>query len=348
MGKTGIITFHQSDNFGAVLQALALQKTIEKLGYECEIVDYRCRIFDKSKRKQRSLTSRLKSIYGYLRFRSIKMESAEKDKRFMEFKGKYLKTSRSFPDAAAFGSAYDAIVSGSDQVWNPVLTQGDYTYFLPFQKGARKLSYAASFGKSAFDKDTVDEMGAYLKDFDSIIVRETTGMELLKQMGLNGKKALDPSLLLTKEEWLRYAETCDQKTGYILVYTVARQTNAIEYANNLAKEKGLSVLFMNTMAVGPGEFLYLVRNAAAVISTSFHGLIFAMNFNVPFLYELSKKTSNANSRLEEMAATFDLKGYEITGPMPEERSYDWDRINSRLAEERAKSIDLLAESLAVK
>ena len=142
---------------------------------------------------------------------------------------------------------------------------------------------------------------------------------------------------------------------YILLYLVAEETHSIELAKNLAKKKNLEVIYVDPprfqfegitrlKEAGPAEFLWLIMNAEYVVTTSYHGLIFSLNLNTPFLFERANNIGNTNSRLNEVVQLFGLEKYSIKSSNAsdyDDLEYDWERINSRIEEERKKSLALL-------
>ncbi len=360
MKKVGVLTFHRAYNFGAALQAYALQYTIEKNGYKCQIIDYRNPKIEKWFHNA-TLKVKIKNFLKYVLYHSYSIQVQKRGKRFKKFALELMNLSKVYLCAGDFKDAYDAVVVGSDQVWNLEMTGGDMNFFLPYRYGACKLTYSASFGKSTVNNIYKDEVKSYLLSFESLFIREQDGVRLVQALsGQPATKTADPTLLLDKDEWTKVSKPIKTSGKYILLYLVAEQTNAIEVAKKMAAEKDCEVIMVdpprksvdgvrNLIDVGPSEFLYLIANAECVITTSFHGLILSINHNTPFLFELSNKTQNTNSRLIEVNNTYDLEKYRITTNdicNYIDVSYDWDLINEKIFNERKESLDKLLGSLS--
>lgn len=356
MKTIGILTFHRAYNFGAVLQAYALQKTISNMGKNCEVIDYRNPRIENSFHSA-SMKSKLLSVIKYVVYHNYFVEGKRKAKLFADFTEKYLELSECYKGSEQFKDCYEKIIVGSDQVWNIEMTQGDKNFFLPYKEGALKLSYAASFGKKSFSKENEYIMSELLKDFENLYVRESAGKDIVNRLlKKEATTVVDPTLLIDSSCWRKIAFQPTKITKkYILLYLVADETYSIELAKNIAKAKNLEVIYVDPprfqfegitrlKEVGPAEFLWLVMKAEYVITTSYHGLIFSLNLNTPFLFEKANNIGNTNSRLDEIVQLFGLEKYAIKSSNALDYNgleYDWKRINSRIEEERKKSLALL-------
>ena len=200
MKKIGIITFHRAKNYGAVLQAYALQHTLEQLGSDCEIVDYKCENIDNGyKPFQFSKTDPIKSILKSL---VMYRKRAKKIEQFSSFYNNYLKISDktySNSDISECKNLYDAFISGSDQVWGPGKEgiNPDSIYFLSFADDNQKYSYAASFGVADISDVKAMQLRPLLKNFQSFSVREKSALNIVKKItGKNGVCHIDTTFLL--------------------------------------------------------------------------------------------------------------------------------------------------------
>jgi len=360
MKKIGVLTFHRADNYGATLQAYALQKVILENDFNCEIIDYRNPKFE-AHFQNKSLKRKVINSIKFFLYHKYYSDTKAKNIKFTNFRKKHFIISEHYKNADVFSNEYTAVIVGSDQVWNVKLTDNDYTFFLPYRHGAKKLSYAASFGTSSFNDNDSLKMKQYIEQFDSLLVREEDGIKFLSKMTDKlVNKVLDPTLLVREEQWLKISKPFKNiNEKYILLYLVADQKNAINIAKKIAHEKSLKIYYLdagrfkidgiiNIKDVGPDEFICLIKNATYVITTSFHGLIFSLNFNTPFLFEMNHKSVNANSRLIEVMNTFRLEKYLIQSDDLIEYlnlSYNWENINQLIDLEREKSKQLLLNSL---
>ena len=141
--KVGILTFHEADSFGAVLQAYALQQTLSKLGANSEFVQLR----------MPQTTAQAQNVTGAAAIfaRRIQAESQKREALFADFRQKYMHISRTYQPTDPIDDDYDCFIAGSDQIWNFRIPGADARYFLPFAKPEKRYSYAASFGADAGD-----------------------------------------------------------------------------------------------------------------------------------------------------------------------------------------------------
>lgn len=311
MKRVGILTMHKVDNVGSALQAYALQRVVESLGYECELIDYLYPTTEHLAYQNRVVQVRELSILELITYllRKIKASLRKKtDNPFDQFyKANFHCSKQSFSNRLQLMSdypSYDIYISGSDQVWNPQYIGFDTSFFLDFApEGARRVSYASSF---SINKVPVEFTKAYQRElmkFDSISVRERSGVNIVKELtGKNCENVCDPTLLLNAEQWAELAEQSIFKTNehYILVYLMAYAYNpypdVYDYIERVYKQLNLPVVFFNgwggqkgnlqeirVSVKGPNEFLYLFSHADYVITDSFHGTAFSLIFNKPFI-----------------------------------------------------------------
>lgn len=342
--KVGIITFHRAINYGAVLQAYALQQILTNMGYDAEIVDYRCNKIERAY----SFVEKLKQAKSlkYVVYLILKrLFPGLKKKRFInKFVKKNLKMSEeyTFQTIKNTNNKYDLFITGSDQVWNYNHTGFDDTYFLKFvEQKSKKKSYAASFGFNKLNTEVHDKYKELLKDFSIISVRENSGTEIIKQL-LPEKKAIvsaDPTFLLTKQQWERLCDFEKNNLGsYVLIYELIRSDSLREFACGIAKEKNYKVICISDewdnkdnvkflYGASPEEFLWLIKNAKAVCTNSFHGTAFSINFNTPVCVELLKAgMASLNTRILELLETFSINDRIINDKI-EPFSMKWEHIN---------------------
>lgn len=333
MKKLAILTFHRANNYGAVLQAHALSCMIRKLGFDVQLLDYRPAAMESFYHSPIPRVRNFKTFIILLLHRYLRDVTTYR--RFAVFRRENMhispETYRTPQDLAAANDIYDAFIAGSDQIWNPdiVKVKGegyDYSYFLDFVKEAsKKRSYAASLGVSALS----DEIRALYRDklhsFSTITVREHKAAELLGMLlGRDIKTVCDPVLLMTEEEWeqyeLPYKLPCKD---YVLVYAVGGGRNLLPYAAKLAAEKNCTVYaiqppIVGTVSrdpkqrltgVGPSEFVWLIRHAQAVVTTSFHGSAFSMLFRkeLHVMQEDKSKENHRNSRFDSLFQYFGMR-----------------------------------------
>lgn len=302
--KVGILTFHRAHNYGAVLQVYALQLYLKKMGYEVEVIDY-CpayirdvyKLFSREPYRGISFLTGIKVLLA----RCLKFpRRLLRYYRFWHFSGKHIplssqssgkRSSRPIP------AGYDLYVIGSDQVWDLLITQGFDPVFwgdFPIREGARRITYAASMERLELCRQESEHCRKLLQNFHAISVREVRLQELLQP--LTGKKVevmVDPTLLLTTGDYLKIAIQPKVKRPYLLVYQVGIYKETYRVAEKIAQENGWDILELVPECplythrsvrdtAGPCEFLGLFSQAAFVVTTSFHGSIFATVFKKPF------------------------------------------------------------------
>lgn len=321
--KIGILTFHRAENFGATLQAYALQTYLKQHGHVVEIIDYRCTsiarrydIFNPSILLSRKNV--LESLLKYIaRFKNLK-ERVLRKKRFNEFWKSHL--CFSLPVSKIDKPLdYDVYISGSDQIWNPNITKKlDKMFFLdfPVKRGAIKMSYAASSESKFYGmyRRFGKELASFLNGIDAISVREDALKSCLAEYTNKPiSVCVDPTFLLSKE---KYLELCISPVehDYVLVYHLFYSQESIILAEKIALEKGLKVIEVHAGYVsrddkvrhkqdlGPGELLGYINSASVIVTTSFHGLALSILLEK----DVWVINTGANTRLKELLAATGL------------------------------------------
>ena len=359
--KVGIITFHTALNFGAVLQAYALYKTIKDKGHDVKIIDYRA-AFNERRFAPKSISYflNIRTIYNVL-FRNG-YETYYKE-GFQDFLNQYLELTRSVYDEAdliSLSSSFDTFIAGSDQVWNLACTEGDEMYFLPFVKEKEKRnSYAASIGYTKLPISEYNRYRRLMMSFSNISVREQTGLEIVRT--LTGKEAelvLDPTFLLDKTQWEKIADYSrnPKDCRYLLLYVMAEDKVLIKEALTYAQKNNLNVFYItqrffklskavNLRNITPRQWLGLFLKADFIVTNSFHGLAFSINFNRQFITRYIPR-SIANNRIETLlnllnlhCRRMDSESYEITS------SIEYSIVTEELQKLRSKSFNYLDKIL---
>ncbi len=363
MPKVGILTFHRAINFGALLQAYALQRVIQSKGCDCQVIDYQSycidsRYLDPSLKKCRTVRALVQhALYS-------KGKTAKK-KNFRQFAAENLSMSepcRDKKDLERLSETYDIFISGSDQVWNYKITDFDSAYFLNFVSETRKKNaFAASFGISDIPREHIDFYRGQLQSYRRLSVREHRGKEIIKKLiGREAEVVMDPTLLLSKEAWLESASGEVPEETYILIYSFGLPQTLRTFTENLAKKMGMKIVYVPVSNfslrnrlnaeyktnIGPAEYLALFRNAHFVVTNSFHGTVFSLIFEKPFFVE-KKKSAPDNSRFDNILGIFGLKNREIQDGQNNriEEPVDYGRVQEILKQERAKSLGFLDKIL---
>lgn len=367
--KVGIITQHRVVNYGSVLQTYALQEKIKELGYDCEIIDYYPerftplgmlkRIKNKGEIFRKSLlirtVARIVIIPSYImRFHM-----------FFRFINNHISmtsnTYKSEKDLETEIFNYDIFCTGSDQVWNYGWNEKiEYPYFLAFAPdSARKISYAASFGKSTLDPKEISETTRLLKRYDAISLRELSGVRIIEGLGIKDSvNVLDPTLLLTGEEWRKISSKKYHGDEYILIYNLNRNPKIDSYAKELSNLTGLEIrylsyqlhefykdgkMFCNSKVE---DFLALIDGAQYVITDSFHATAFSLNFNKEFVIVYPEKYSTRLQSILEILGLTDRVAKNEKDMSVVESKIDYEHVNKVLEAERRKSLEWLTSALA--
>lgn len=366
--RAGLITFHFAHHYGAQLQAYATMRAVQALGAECQIIDYRLphtvgtnRVF-KSGRSVRDLASNGHTALHYPAFQ-------RRFQRFEDFVAREMAlTPRQYSSArelAAEPPDCDVFLAGSDQIWNPYIFQDkqfDPAFLLAFAGEKRRIAYAPSLGVPELPADKAGQLKAFLEPFSALSVREKRGQALLRQAaGREARVVLDPTLLLTGEEWGKLAVPPQGKRGYILCYFVSDPGETAPYAQELARRTGLPIVQLAgarrkipgakdlVFDAGPREFLGLFQHAAYVVTNSFHGAVFSLQFQRPFFTSMSPKErreptwSRIYSLLSRLGCTGRVIGLEETDAI--DAPMDYAAIGARLSEARADSLAYLKAAL---
>lgn len=356
----GIITFQDTTNFGAMLQAYALQQALKGMGQESEIINYENEFVSKNEKPIR--LSDIKSLREFLRFLFLRRSQVKKYKKFKEFQAKYIRLSNDKYDKKNItisNSHYDILMAGSDQIWNGEITNFDFSYFLDFAENSKKIvSYASSLGGYKIPQMLKSEYYDILKRFDKICVREKDGAEMLNSdFGLSADVVVDPTLLLSREEWeeINNSERII-KEEYVLVYFIDRTRENFRYIKNYARKNKLKVIYLqnflktefgmkNNRTAGPLEFLNLIRYANVVFTGSFHGLCFSLIYNKNF-YMTSSPARGRQGRITNLLENVEIS-YDCIDKMKicNETAIDYSAVNLKMEQIRNESLAKLRESV---
>lgn len=375
--KIGIITILKVGNYGAELQAYATQAALKRMGHEAEIIDY---LFYKNPGHRRtrksaplfhfSLKKRIaETLYPIVtRLRSAGNATAThvRQERFTRFHEQNTSMSATYHTIDELYSAsldYDVCLTGSDQVWNPGIYSSIDPYFLGFApRGCRHVAYAASFGVSSIPEDARAYYGERLRQYDAIGVRENAAVAMVRELsGRDAQWVLDPTLLLSAEEWLKVASPSGIEDPYILIYELTPCPYIRRVAEHISATKGWKMVRVcksaavedkdgtieNIVDAGPAEFLDLFSRAAFIVTNSFHGTAFSINFGRQFYTVLPRRKQN-NSRQRSLLELFGLTDRLLVedDPLPaEESTIDYVRVGATLESERAKSLDFLKKAV---
>ncbi|MFR1827793.1 MAG: polysaccharide pyruvyl transferase family protein [Clostridium butyricum] len=364
----GIITLPSfiGYNYGGILQNYALTYYLNKNNYQTKAI--RC--------DSDSIKDFLK-LYIYNNFNiilgkennrftiSYDRESITRNKNFKEFIKNNIASQeyRYYCNSTykKIDKTFNKVIVGSDQVWNPIWAVNDRNfkrYFLQFISQEKRISYAASFGVEKIPEQWNTRFSEAIKDFNAISLREESGKNIIRDLcEINSEVVLDPTMLLTTEEWRNVSKKSKIKNDkpYLVKYFLGKEsTERQEYIQSIADKNQLEVYDLldkkNSIlySSGPSEFLDLIDNASLVCTDSFHAVVFSILFSVPFLIMEREQegVGNMSSRITTLLSKLNLEN-RMPGRVTEEDIFACDYINAYkiLQLERIKANDFLKKAL---
>lgn len=356
--KISIITVLNTVNYGSALQTVATQSFFEEMGLEVEFIDYwrkdqtvsaqvKTIVFNKKntfkkwiKKPVRDILS-ISSVYiNNKKFRQFIKENIHLTNR------KYI----SYEELSNDIPVADIYCTGSDQMWNSTWNQGiEKSFFLEYAPvGKKRIAFATSIGKVAIDEKEAAEIVPLIKKYDLVTMREQTAVELLNTYHISSINILDPTLLFGKEQWEKLMAKKVVKKPYLLVYQLHQNhadANFTETVKQLAKEKKLQIIRIAYSYADKNvgkkiysptvqEFLSLINYADYIVTDSFHGTAFSINFNKEFsvIYPSSYST-----RMDSLLKLTGLQNRHFTSENYAEEKIDYSGVNEWL-EQRRKEI----------
>lgn len=380
--KIGILTIHDSPNYGACLQCYALWKYLSDQGYDCEIIDLHrpgshpdyipSRKYRRARPVQKSILKKLKLLLK----RSLGKKPLQRQYYNEESKIKFDAFNSLYTKGKPYNNIdefydnppqYDVYISGSDQLWNPTQIYCIEPYFLTFVSGEnkKKISFSTSIGIIGLTDKEKYLFKRWLSDFTAISVREKQAKELLSTfVAREVIQTSDPTFLLQPSEWKELANYPNIKTPYILYFALHIDNVILDYCKKLSIESGLPLYVMNQTQpapidnsyfaikdAGPRDFIGYIANADMVITDSFHGTVFSIIMGSKNFYTYIAPNSNRGSRIEDLLNTFSLSNHILNSNF--ERNYnelqdgkpDKDMNISIIQQERKRSASFLIEAI---
>ncbi len=304
MRKVGLITISSVPNYGSVLQAYATQIVLESMGIDCKIINYDFPNIWQFEQGAKPLSLKYK-IGVALGLKS----HHQKQKQLNKFKQRNFNYTKRFRDFESLQredwSSYDTVAVGSDQVWNPRFTYGDPAFMLSFvPDNVKRISLSSSFACNLLQQQYKEVFKKQLSKFYALSIREKNGLTIIKEeLGIDKEVAvlLDPTLLLSKDEWLKKVPRSlfKKQKKYIVLYGLyyafdsrpyiyeVLQHYAIKYNYDILALEGYApiagVNIIDKTSATLEEFIDIFANADLVITSSFHGTAFALNFGIPLV-----------------------------------------------------------------
>lgn len=383
MKDVAILTkYYKNYNYGGMLQGYALHKVISNMGLSCDIVSYDVRtnvnpVYKSTFQqcKQYGLSAAVAKIKEKIIARcdfAIKELLHQRKELFDEFMKDTGADTELYNDKTLneLNNCYRIFVSGSDQIWNPNAVRNLYLQQF-VSKNNVKVSYAASIGRSNFSDYEAEILIPAIKNFDYLGVREKSAGELLKKFGVNNAElTIDPTMLLSPEDWEEVASPRQVEERYALFYFFSDSLNIRNKLKSLCNEKKLIPVFIpyakqefnlndgkgtekRLLNVGPAEFVSAVKYADFVFTDSFHGAVFSIIHRKQFVvFERNRENHvSMNSRLYDLLELFGLSERLIKVDNIENvkllDEIDFDEVDARLNMLKASSLDFLHKSLGV-
>lgn len=361
--NVGIVTIYDLLNYGNRLQNYAVTKLVKDMGGTPETL-----IIDEYGIKEFVKKHFLKIEYRHWNvrqeskdfFNRLDEKTKLKYQKFKRFTNEYIPTNRFSGNRISLkhiDAKYDFFIAGSDQIWNPYSGHCKDWEFLSFANPKKRIYLAASFGISSLPDRLSKKYKHYFEETSNISVREKNGVDIIGKMTNNKVEVLiDPTLMLSKEEWIEIAKKPQNfnEKPYILTYFLGKKSEETSgKLEEIAKEKGCCIVDMfdvnqDTYTAGPSEFLYLISRAKLVVTDSFHACVFSFLFGIPFLVYARDGKQEMMSRIDTLLEKFSLQrkyaGNNLENNIWE---HDYQIGYNQLEYERKVAIDYLRKSLMV-
>ena len=378
------MTLYRNNNYGAVLQAYALQSYIKKYWPDCETINYYREINGKARKPRPILINsiisilrsmRLNNSYDFISYIKIQKKINSRNKMFNEFICEFISESKKtyvgHRNLKELNTIYDLFIAGSDNIWNKNLL--DSAFFLDFvddNKG--KMSYAAGMSYDSADSNIIDFIKPLLYRLDFISTREPSGRILIERITSRSVfRALDPTFLLIGDEWrlIEKKVNIDSDNGYILCFFIEPVEFMFREAKILREETGKKIVCLPMLHqkicpaemdyadiclfdIGPQELLSLIRQADFICTDSFHGTAFSVIFNKQFAcfrrFRDEKRTS-LNLRIDYLLDSLGILDRIVESEDKIINVYqnriDYSQINVRLEKLRNESIEFLCNGI---
>lgn len=370
--KIALLSPFYSQNYGTVLQAFALAKVIKDLGIDCEYLNWR--------RCPPSLFSQLlffikHPTFAYFLFKKRRLKSKDLNYSFLSEPDyqtilsknkKFVDRYTPFTDKMYYldtfkysSNLYDKFIVGSDQTWS---TQDIYRfspYYLDFLKeNKKKNAYACSIGTNVLPSSYLNYISKRLKNFSRVSCREQGNSKILSDStGRCVKNVVDPTLLINGDQWKECFQPMNITEKYILCYRLGERSCVNEYAEYLSRKKKLPVYYIETRptsnnsknvlhGIGVQEFLWLIMNSSYMVTDSYHGTIFSLNFNREVFafdkFDKKFEKTSDNGRIFDLLLSYGIENHffnDYDEIIP--NKIDFLRVNNLLENNRNESLDFL-------
>ena len=367
------LTTYQGYNYGASLQAYALQTFLKSQGHETAIIRYEPEYLmrhyafwyvNPESSLNRNCATRM--LYRVLKW-AHRRTTLKRKRVFDFFNHQVLQEDavsyKNSEELMANPPSADTYICGSDQIWNVLYEAGrDPVFYLEFVRQGKRVSYAASFSYLDLPQKEITRISDSLRKFDAVSTREYQGKELLCSMGIDSEWVLDPVFLLSTSDWNTLVERedilCLEKNNssnepYLLIYDFEGNIALKDFAQEYARKHHLKIYAIidrfplryadrNIKNAGPADFVRFIKNCDCFISNSFHGTAFSIIYHKPF-YVFKREKAMVNSRMESLLMLFGLKDRMVTGTESVEGEIDWENVEKVKSVHLAQSLNFLKE-----
>lgn len=322
--RIGILTFHNSDNYGSVLQNYALQEYLsERYHVRTEDINFippNTNVVNGYFEKVSSIRKLIKNLIKASCYRSYQ----RRRQYFAKFRNNYIHISDktySEDNASTIANDYDLVICGGDQIWNTACQDFSWVYYLFHIPVNKKISYGCSMGACKFNDEDWNVIGNAITDFDAVSVREINAVNnIFKYTGIKCSNVPDPTFLLPQQSYESIARQCLIDRDFIFIYMINMDPDAMQLASDIASVSGMNAYtiisckdsfklkkYKNIRFVedsSPEAFIAYIRDANVVLTNSFHGTAFSLIFNKKF-YTIGSLTND--SRILTILTELNLK-----------------------------------------
>ena len=320
MKRAGIITLNGYHNFGNRLQNYAVEEIMKSLGFSVQTIKVSLRttgmiVYD-------SFSTTLNKFWFKINRNKIRAAINTKNEKFITFSKENLtETDFSIEEnniPNSLSEEYDFFVTGSDQVWNPAYRVVSSIHFLQFAKKEQRIALSPSFGVSKIPEEKIELYREWIKGMHRLSVREHAGAQIIQELtGIEAPVLVDPTFVLTQEEWLAIAKTHRSKPNgkYLLTYFLGKiSKNDQKLIKKIAKKHKMKVVNIAQISdlkyydTDPSEFIDYISTASLVCTDSLHGSIFSILMKRPFLvYQRKDSGPPMYSRIDTLLEKFNLQ-----------------------------------------
>ena len=329
--KIAMITFSCAFNYGAVLQTYGLYSYLKNRGHEIYVIDYIPDRYNLDAENYADMAIKRTRLWKYIPFsktvwKKTRLAQMKQNRaNFRQFLEKNIKLTHkyfSFEELSKDVPDADLYITGSDQVWNPdFVWEGliDKPYYFAFLSDeAKKISYASSFGKSKLTDSELEIAKKYLSKYNYLSVREKTGVDVIKAMGLDAVEVADPTVLAGREVFSELAKKNSwMDMPYMVLFQITFHQELYEACKSIANKNGLKLILLipdvfqasnldyegKIVLPSVEEWIGYLENAAYVVTDSFHATVFSIMFERPFS---SYAMAGYNGRIYNILNKLDL------------------------------------------